>query len=435
MVERFVPTARGSEPWCGLDRYQIRQRLKELFQLVRPQPPCETSVTLPRPAFSGLAARAMQDFFRSRSAWVDMLSQSSHNPASKRAIRVLIADRSRMSNQLLAESLGRDPRFQVVALATPLDILSIVTTLQPHLALISTDFDCAAKKGLQLTRTLTGRYPSLRIVILLEVSTPKSVMGAFRCGATGVFCRTESLSELPNCLERVSRGEIWASQAHSEFLLEALRSTPSYEGIEAGKIELLSRREVEVAEHAAQGESNKQIADRLGLSEHTVKNYLFHVFEKLGVSNRMELLLLFRNSGQAASPGGLWMGNDFTQPISAYLKAAEGGMSTAQFIVGLAHLEGYGVEKNERTAYYWLRLAEENSAAIERRSRALVERLRSTVKTDDIESVEQMVATRVQENKLLSSTRPAELITTTADLEPLRMLRESSPRSKAKAAS
>ena len=364
-----------------------------------------------------------------------MLSQSSHNSTPTQAIRVLIADRNRMSNQLLSESLGRDPRFEIVALAAPADILSIVTTLQPHLALISTDFDCAGKKGLQVARSLNGRHPSVRIVILLEMGTQKSVMGAFQCGAMGVFCRTESLSELPRCLERVSRGEIWASQIHSEFLLEALRSIPSYEGIETGKIDQLSRREVQVAEHAAQGESNKQIADRLGLSEHTVKNYLFHVFEKLGVSNRMELLLLFKGGGQARSPGGLSLGNNVSQPIEAYLKAAEEGVVAAQFIVGLAHLEGYHIEKNERAAYYWLRMAEENSAAIEQRSRVLVERLRSTVKTDDIEAVEQMVTVRVEENELLRSNRPAEFIRTSADLEPLRMLRESSPRSKAKAAS
>ena len=240
------------------------------------------------------------------------------------------------------------------------------------------------KKGLQVARTLNGRHPSVRVVILLEMSTQESVIGAFRCGAFSVFCRTESLSELSSCIERVSRGEIWASQAHSEFLLEALRSTPSCEGIETGEIDQLSRREVQVAEHAAQGESNKQIADRLGLSEHTVKNYLFHVFEKLGVSNRIELLfLLFKCHVQAASLGGL--GNDISQPIGAYLKAAEEGVVAAQFIVGLAHLEGYGIEKNERSAYYWLRMAEENSGAIEQRSRALVERLRSTVKTDDID--------------------------------------------------
>jgi DNA-binding CsgD family transcriptional regulator len=271
-------------------------------------------------------------------------------------------------------------------------------------------------------------------VILLEMSTPESVIGAFRCGAFSVFCRTESLTELSGCIERVSRGEIWTNQAHSGFLLEALRSTPSCEGIETGKIDQLSRREFQVAEHAAQGESNKQIADQLGLSEHTVKNYLLHVFEKLGVSNRIELLfLLFKCHVQAASLGGL--GNHISQPIAAYVKAADEGVAAAQFIVGLVHLEGYGIEKNERSAYYWLRMAEENSGAIEQRSRALLEKLRGTVKTEDIDAVEQRVAIWVQENKLLRSKRPAEFISSSADSGPLQMLRASSPRTKAKAAS
>ena len=158
------------------------------------------------------------------------------------------------------------------------------------------------KKGLQVARTLNSRNPSVGIVILLETSTRESVIAAFRCGAAGVFSRTESLSELARCIERVSRGEIGANKNHSEFLLEALRSTPSCEGIEAGKIDQLSPRELQVAEHAAQGESNKQIADRLGLSEHTVKNYLFHVFEKLGVSNRFELLFLLFKECNGAAP-------------------------------------------------------------------------------------------------------------------------------------
>src|SRR6202163_4236417 len=204
-----------------------------------------------------------------------MRLRASPSSTPKKGVRILIADRNRIGNQLLAESLGRDPRFEIVAAATPAEVLSVVTNLQPDLALISADFEDTAKKGLQVARTLKSRNSSVRIVILLEGSTRESVIAAFRCGAAGVFSRTESLSELIRCIERVSRGEIWANKNHSEFLLEALRTTPSCEGIGAGKIDQLSPRELQVAEQAAQGESNKQIADRLG--EHTVKNYLFHV--------------------------------------------------------------------------------------------------------------------------------------------------------------
>jgi DNA-binding CsgD family transcriptional regulator len=264
---------------------------------------------------------------------------------------------------------------------------------------------------------------SVRIVVLLERSTPASVVSAFRCGATGIFCRTEPLSELRRCIDHVNRGEIWVSKSEAEFLLEALRSTPSCEGIEAGKIDLLSPRELQVAEYAAQGESNKQIADRLGLSEHTVKNYLFHVFEKVGVSNRLELLfLLFKEcNGQASDRVGMPLATKRGHPIETYLKAAEEGSVAAQFLIGLAHLEGYCVEKNGVSAYYWLRLAEASSGELGRRSRALVKELKDDVKEHEIIAVEDRVSVALKNNKLLQNRHPAEFIKRNSDSPSLRI--------------
>jgi DNA-binding NarL/FixJ family response regulator len=326
-----------------------------------------------------------------------------------------------MGSQLLAESLGRDPRFEISGVVAAAGILSLAGSIKADVAVISLDPDGATKTGLQVARTLGVRHPDLRIVALLEVSARDSVIAAFRCGATGVFCRAEPLSELLACIERVSRGEIWASKSHSQFLLEALRSTPSCEGIDAGKIGLLSNRELQVAECAAQGQSNKQIADRLGLTEHTIKNYLCHVFDKLGVSNRFELLfLLFKEcNAQATGRGGAPFGSEIGHPIETYL-AAEEGSAAAQFALGLAHLEGHCVEKNGFSAYYWLRVAEENSCDLGRRSRALVEQLRSAVKTDEIEALEQSVAIAVRNNKLLTNKRPAEFFKRSAISPPLR---------------
>ena len=342
-----------------------------------------------------------------------------------------------MGSQLLAESLGRDPRFEITGVAAAEDILFLAGSRKADVAVISLDSDNAKKKGLQVARTLSTRHPDVRIVVLLDVSARESVIASFRCGATGVFCRTEPLSELLTCIDRVSRGEIWASGNLSQFLLEAFRSIPSCEGITGAKIELLSHRELQVAEHAAQGLSNKQIADQLRLSEHTIKNYLFRVFEKLGVSTRFELLfLLFKEcNGQATGRVGVLSGTEIGSSIETYLKAAEDGVVAAQFIVGLAHLEGYGIEKNDRSAYYWLRMAEENSCTIRHRSRALVEELRSIMKTDDIEAVENSVAIMVQENKLLRSKRPAEFIERSTNSAPRAVAREVSVGDKAKVAS
>ena len=327
-----------------------------------------------------------------------------------------------MGNQLLSESLGHDPRFVVVAVATTADLLPIVATGHPHVALISADLDSGTKKRLQVARNLNSRHPSVHIVMLLETGTRESVVAAFRCGAVGVFCRTDPLLELPACIEHVGRGEIWASRSHCQFLLEALRHTPSCEGIEAGKIDGLTHRELQVAECAAQGQSNRQIADRLELSEHTIKNYLCRIFEKLGVSSRFELLFLLFNecNPQTTGRGGVPFGTEIGHTMEAYLKAAEEGSVAAQFVVGLAHLEGYCVEKNGRSAYYWLRVAEANSSELGHRSRALVEQLRSTVHTDEIEALERNVAIAVKNNKLFASKRPVEFIRRSADSPPLR---------------
>jgi len=328
----------------------------------------------------------------------------SEGPRLGQRISLLVADRDRMGSQLLAEALGRDPRFEIVAVAIASDILPIAAR-QPDVLLISMESDAGARKGLQVARALNAVHSGLHIVILLERSTRESVIAAFRCGAAGVFCRTEPISELHNCIVHVSRGNIWAGRDQTQYLLDALRNTPSCEGIEDGKLHLLTKREVEVAEHAAQGQSNKQIADEMRLSEHTIKNYLFQVFEKLGVSSRFELtFLLFNERNNSIDTSGS------NHPIESYLKAAEEGFIAAQYLVGLAHLEGSGMEKNGRSAYYWLRMAEENSHELRQRTRALTEELKSKLRPDELETLEHSVIAAVEHNKRLTSKRPVEFI-------------------------
>jgi hypothetical protein len=79
-------------------------------------------------------------------------------------------------------------------------------------------------------------------------------------------------------------------------------------------------------------------------------------------------------------------------PIETYLKAAEDGFIAAQYLVGLAHLQGVGVEKNRSTAYYWLRMVEENSRELQQRTHALTEELRAKVKREELEALEHSIA-------------------------------------------
>ncbi|MGB8724021.1 MAG: LuxR C-terminal-related transcriptional regulator [Terriglobales bacterium] len=324
-------------------------------------------------------------------------------------IRILIADRNRMGSQLLAESLDRDSRFEAVGVLATTDILSAVCARKPDVAVISADFDGGPRRGLQVTRAINTNYRDVHIVSLLELSAPESVVAAFRCGAKGVFCRSNPLTEFRACIERVSRGEIWASCVETEYLLAAMRSAPSCDGIDNDKVGMLSKREAQVAERAAQGFSNKQVADQFRLSEHTVKNYLSRVFEKLGVSNRVELLFLLLKEGHGFSSRAVGLNaSGLGNSLEVYIKAAEEGYAAAQFIVGLAHLDGHGVEKDGRSAYYWLRMAEENSAAVRQRSRAFTEDLRTKIDPGEIEELERRIVTAAQKDKTLAS-KPVDL--------------------------
>jgi two-component system nitrate/nitrite response regulator NarL len=309
-------------------------------------------------------------------------------------IRVLIAERNRMTSQLLAESLQRDSRFRVVGVSTAAELLSMATARKTDVAVISADFASAARKGLQVARALNAGQPNVRIVILLDAPTRESVIASFHSGARAVFCRTEPLCEFRACVESVSRGEIWAKSIETDYLLGAVRTSPSCDSIGSDKVRMLSNREIEVAEHAVQGQTNRQIAEQLRLSEHTIKNYLFRVFEKLGVSNRMELLFLLsaHNKNEVCHAVGDTAGR--ANCLEVYLKAAEEGSITDQFIVGLTYFEGRGVEKNEHSAYYWLRMAEENSSELRDHSRTLILELKAKMKSEDIQALEQSLMTR-----------------------------------------
>ncbi|HXZ32917.1 MAG TPA: LuxR C-terminal-related transcriptional regulator [Terriglobales bacterium] len=177
-------------------------------------------------------------------------------------------------------------------------------------------------------------------------------------------------------------------------------------GIDSGKGGKLSKRELRVAERAAQGQSNKQIADELKLSEHTIKNYLVRVFEKLDISSRFELLFLLFNERHQSPPinrAAEFEVAGLNHPIETYLKAAEEAFIAAQYLVGLAHLRGSGVEKDGRTAYYWLRMAEESSQELKQRTRALTQELKSAMTAGEVEKLEHSVAAGVQRKKLLTT--------------------------------
>ena len=154
------------------------------------------------------------------------------------------------------------------------------------LALKSDDFG-----GLKLIRRLAREYPGLNCVLLLDEDDREIVIEAFRSGAVGVCERNKPCEDLCKCILCVHNGQVWASSRQLRYVLEALvRGMPPFVTDTKGHI-LLSRREHEVVSKVAEGMKNREIAEMLGVSEHTVKNHLFRIFDRLGISSRAELIL------------------------------------------------------------------------------------------------------------------------------------------------
>lgn len=216
--------------------------------------------------------------------------------------RVLIVDRDSMSGDLLAGALMRDRKCAASAIQ-PQGLLQEIAAGNVELVVIGAELGSSQDNGLDLAQSVSEAYPGIPIVILLNASTSEAVVGAFRCGARGVFSRQQSIAEFLDCVDRVTKGCIWAGRDETEFLLESFKGIAMLHRLSSGESPALTERELQVVRLAATGKTNRTIASELCLSEHTVKNYLFRVFEKLGVTSRVELLFYLTTRGQSL---GLW---------------------------------------------------------------------------------------------------------------------------------
>jgi DNA-binding NarL/FixJ family response regulator len=206
-----------------------------------------------------------------------------------------------MNSQLLVDVLTREEQFQVIeAEPTAAAILASAAKEKPDVILLSPILEDNATLGFQVARKLRTAHPNTRIVMLLDTSERISILEAFRAGARGVFCRTESVKSLARCIYSAHLGQVWANSRELGYVLEAVSQALPGRTADADGLSKLSKREQDVVRCVADGLSNREIAHRLNLTEHTVKNYLFRIFDKLGVSSRVEVVLYVFSSAQSA---------------------------------------------------------------------------------------------------------------------------------------
>ena len=218
---------------------------------------------------------------------------------SDAVVSVLIADSNRMQSQLLASALRRRPEFRITACRMDTaSILQAVASKPPQVALLSLNSSLNPSEAVAILRRLHLSHPQIAKLLLVESSNRDLVVSAFRSGARGIFSLSDAnLRLLCKCILRVGDGQIWANTEQLNYLMDLISEVPSLRVLNASGNDLLTPREEQVVALVAEGLSNRDIARELSLSEHTVKKYLFRIFEKLGVSTRVELVLYAFNNG------------------------------------------------------------------------------------------------------------------------------------------
>ena len=226
------------------------------------------------------------------------------------SISVLFADPNLLTRDVVVQALNRQKRLRVVACArTAQEVLDAVRSTKVDVALISASLAEGPLSGFAALRQICEFSPEVRSVILFDGHEQNLVVDAFLAGARGVFCLSQSTFKLlRRCVEQVHSGQIWASCSELAEVVDALSQLAPMRVVSSDGTRLLTKREEEVVRLVAEGLQNRDIAKELKLSEHTVKNYLFRIFDKLGVSSRVELVLYAvtsaKNVQRAPAKGG-----------------------------------------------------------------------------------------------------------------------------------
>jgi len=222
--------------------------------------------------------------------------QNGNGGLETRPLRLLISDRTALGCELMLLSLSRrrDLIGSVVCATSSAEVERVARTQQPEIALISATLSDGPLAGFRVLPSLQSFLPKCPVIVLLDDNDEELAIDAFRARARGVFYRADPMEQLVKCIERVRQGEIWVRPRELRAVFDAFAECSPFAGLVSSNFQL-NERELMVARLVATGQTNRQIGRRLNLSEHTVKNYLYRVFEKVGVSSRVELAVLMMN--------------------------------------------------------------------------------------------------------------------------------------------
>jgi two-component system response regulator NreC len=204
-------------------------------------------------------------------------------------IRILLADDHTLVRHGFRKILEDRPEWEIVAEASDgRDAVRQAIAVRPDVAVL--DIGMPLLNGIDATRQLVRRLPDIRVLILSMHADEAYITQALKAGARGYLLKDSADSDLIRAITAVASGKSFFSPAVSKVMLDDYLRHLAEKGI-VDRFESLSEREREVLQLAAEGRSNKEIAELLHLSPGTVETHRAHILQKLDIHNTAELVL------------------------------------------------------------------------------------------------------------------------------------------------
>ncbi len=211
-----------------------------------------------------------------------------------RKTRILIADDHTIFRDGLRRLLESEPEFQVTGEAADgVEALQLAQQLKPDILLL--DLAMPRMPGLETLRELSTQGSPVRTILLTAAIEKRQIVEALQMGARGVIMKDAATTLLMKGIRTVMNGQFWVGREAVADMVSYLRDKAAQTPPPPAKAYGLTKRELEILSTIVSGLSNKEIAQKFSLSEDTVKHHLTNIFDKVGVSSRLELALFAIN--------------------------------------------------------------------------------------------------------------------------------------------